>query len=219
MRGEQSKCVYASKQSEDHQHGLKRRRPFPRDEELQQRLDNLERLILDAANGPSPSIQSPSINGVAADRSPSSKSSNLTSDVRSSTQVGYLDKSGPNTVYAGDTAFHGILQEVRMTFVRLLIILTRFELGHLRNLYLESTEQSFPPENEIDQAREPDFDPLRRTFLATSSQGPQLSKQALVDHLPSRAESDGLLARFFTNDDPAIPVNCKTIHFHQSLAY
>ena len=83
------------------------------------------------------------------------------------------------------------------------------KIGELRNLYLDHEDETIPGEPELQPAREPDFDPLRRIFLATSSAGPQLSREALLDGLPPKAMSDGLVSRFFDNDDPAIPVSCK----------
>lgn len=112
MRGEAPKCNYISKIADGQTSGSKRRRPAIKDEELQRRLDNLERLIVEAASG-KPEAGSAST-GEFNDRNHGSASTSLSfrSDVPDARSVGYLDRKGPNAVYAGDTSFHGILQEV-----------------------------------------------------------------------------------------------------------
>ena len=112
IRGEGSKCIYASKNLEEEAPAPKRRRVAHKDDELQQRLDNLERMIVDAANGKTPQGNYPTP-GTTSDEQP--LTSPTSAPARPEAQhpaVGSLDTRGPNAVYAGDTAFHGILQEV-----------------------------------------------------------------------------------------------------------
>ena len=111
MRGEASKCVYA-KHVDEQQHGAKRRRTLPKDEELQQRLDNIERLIVDAASGRAQSIHSESNATSEMLQLSSPNSTSLASELQGAPQVGSFDKNGPHPFYAGDTAFNGVLQEV-----------------------------------------------------------------------------------------------------------
>ena len=112
IRGEGSQCTYASRTLEEDQSAPKRRRMTQKNDDLQQRLDNLERMIVEAANGQNGHSHYP-VSDTASDhmitRSPTSSSRKLGLH---GPVVGSMDARGPHAVYTGDTAFHGILQEV-----------------------------------------------------------------------------------------------------------
>lgn len=112
IRGEGSKCEYASRHTEEEHPAPKRRRVNRKDDELQQRLDNLERLIVDAANSKTGQLSYPTPANSSDDQIlTSANGTTVRSDLQGPV-VGSLDTRGPHAVYAGDTAFHGILQEV-----------------------------------------------------------------------------------------------------------
>ena len=113
IRGEGSKCVYAPKISRPEPQTPHRRRLVHRDEELQQRLDNLERMIVDAANGRNETETSPNSDGVSNGKALTSlKTDSSAHSNGQNGSVGSFETQGRNAVYTGDTAFHGILQEV-----------------------------------------------------------------------------------------------------------
>lgn len=118
IRGEGSRCEYASRHREDEQANPKRRRIARKDDELQQRLDNLERLILDAANSKTGQLSYPTPGVTSDDQNPTSPTDPSARPVLQRSIVGSLDTRGPHAVYAGDTAFHGILQEVCIAKIR-----------------------------------------------------------------------------------------------------
>ena len=118
MRGEASKCVYVSKHPDD-PHAFKRRRTGAREDELVQRLDTLERLIVNAAQGqPGENQQLNSDhagqNGHTSTNGPSLDPGfhNPNTELHTTSTLEYFDKNGPHAIYAGATAFHGILHEV-----------------------------------------------------------------------------------------------------------
>lgn len=112
IRGEGLKCEYASRHTEEEHSAPKRRRIGRKDDELQQRLDNLERLIVDAANGKSGQLSYGIPGASSGPQIPTSPTNSTTTPHLQGSFIGSLDTRGPNAVYAGDTAFHGILQEV-----------------------------------------------------------------------------------------------------------
>ena len=112
IRGEGSKCVYASRTQDEDQSVPKRRRMTHKDDELQQRLENLERMILDAANGRNGHLDYPTSDAASGYKMVTYATKSSINPELQNPAVGSLDTGGPNAVYAGDTAFHGILQEV-----------------------------------------------------------------------------------------------------------
>ena len=79
----------------------------------------------------------------------------------------------------------------------------------MRHIYLETYEEGIPYVENPYQCKEGGFAGLRRPFLALNGAGQDMSREALVQALPSKPMSDGLVNRFFENDDPAIPVTCE----------
>ena len=112
IRGEASKCTYASKIPEENPLVHKRRRMTQMNHGLQQRLDNLERMVVDAANGQNGRSEYGSSHGTSNDVIASSLGGSSGRSELQDTDIGTLEARGPNTVYTGDTALHGILQEV-----------------------------------------------------------------------------------------------------------
>ncbi len=112
IRGEGSKCLYAPKVTRAEQQTPHRRRLTHKDEELQQRLDNLERMIVDAANNRNGSATYSNSDGISDGQTLTSPT--ISSEISNGQNgaVGSLETHGRNAVYTGDTAFHGILQEV-----------------------------------------------------------------------------------------------------------
>ncbi len=112
IRGEASKCVYAPKVSRAEPPIPHRRRLVHKDEELQQRLDNLERMIVEAANSRHGSAAYSNSDGVSNGQTVTSPAAYPENSSDQKATVGSLETRGRNAVYTGDTAFHGILQEV-----------------------------------------------------------------------------------------------------------
>ena len=112
IRGEGSKCEYATRHREEDQSAPKRRRIARKDDELQHRLDNLERLIVDAANSKTGQLSYPTPGVTSDDRVSTSPADSAANNNHRGPAIGSLDTHSPNAVYAGDTALHGILQEV-----------------------------------------------------------------------------------------------------------
>ena len=124
IRGEGSKCEYASRKSEEDHPAPKRRRVVRKDDELQQRLDNLERLIVDAANSKTGQLSYPTPGATSDDQNLTSPTNSIVKPDLQGPVVGSLDTRGPNAVYAGDTAFHGILQEVGIAITCIYMVVT-----------------------------------------------------------------------------------------------
>ena len=112
IRGEGSKCVYAPKILRAEPATPQRRRLAHKDEELQQRLDNLERMIVDAAHSRNGSSAYSSSETISNGQTVLSSTNDLEKSNGENAAVGSLETRGRDAVYTGDTAFHGILQEV-----------------------------------------------------------------------------------------------------------
>ena len=83
------------------------------------------------------------------------------------------------------------------------------QLGELRSIYTENHDDYQHDGQDPYHTRDARHDSSRRAFLAHHNIGPELTREALLQALPPKPMSDGLIARFFDNDDPAIPVMCR----------
>ena len=116
-RGNSAKCTYASKQESSWLHApgvgkVSSSRSPSNQINIQRRLDRLEQLIVDAASNQGPiGIRGASDSGSSnSQHMPANK---ILSQKASENNVGTLKKIGPGiSLYAGETAFDGMLQEV-----------------------------------------------------------------------------------------------------------
>lgn len=83
------------------------------------------------------------------------------------------------------------------------------QLSDLRNIYSEAMEDYQSNGTGPYQGREMNNGSSLRFSLAHHGAVPELSREHLLEALPPKPMSDGLVKRFFDNDDPAIPVTCK----------
>lgn len=82
-----------------------------RDDELQQKLENLERMVLTAASSRATVNGYPTPDANPEELRSPSESSKTNRDLHGK-PVGMLERHGQSSFYAGDTAFNVILQEV-----------------------------------------------------------------------------------------------------------
>lgn len=87
----------------------------------------------------------------------------------------------------------------------------------MRSIYQETYEEGIPYTENPYQCSKGGYRELPRPFLGLRGPGQEMSQEALLEGLPSRPMSDGLVTRFFENDDPSIPVTCEYFRLHRLI--
>ena len=227
IRGDSNKCTYAPKKATHgaHPNGVSKKSSSSQtthERDLQQRLDKLESLIVKAASNQQPHQPSETVTWLTNNHPSHHENGDSNTPQRSSSTVGTLKKVDSQlSVYVGETAFDGILQEVDsllLQYCRLFYSLAVTQLEDLRGTISSSVSQNLSEETQRE-----DFElrqsPAPTIGLIGATQSLAVSRTELLKALPSKATSDALILKFFSVNDPAIPGNCEHVLLPKKRAY